>query len=43
MFEVISKPIVLNGVGSSKGKGEIVGYDVVVKFDNDVCNHLFGI
>ena len=37
-FEVISKPIVLQGAG----RGEIVGYDIVAKFDNQTNNHLFG-
>ena len=40
-FDISSKPIVMQGV-DGRGKGEIVGYDIVAKFDNDVCNHLFG-
>ena len=37
-FEVISKLIVLQGAG----RGEIVGYDIVAKFDDDRYNHFFG-
>ena len=37
-FEITSKPIVSQEVGS----GIILGYDIVVKFDDDNCNHLFG-
>lgn len=43
MFEIISKPVVLRDRSlRSKGRGEIIGYDIVAKFDNDGNNHLFG-
>ena len=37
-FQTMSKPIVSQEIGS----GKILGYNIVVKFDDDNCNHLFG-